>query len=103
MPIDNIRNIYRYYVNANGLEIVDTRNVGTVNSLTGVIEIDSFDTDADTTISFYSRPNSNDLVPTRNQILQIDSAKSTVLSNIDTVAAKGRSGAGDYITTPREQ
>tara|TARA_B110000444_G_scaffold22008_3_gene18265 strand:- start:1082 stop:2887 length:1806 start_codon:yes stop_codon:yes gene_type:complete len=101
--IDNIRNIYRYYVNANGLEIVDTRNVGTVNSLTGVIEIDSFDTDADTTISFYSRPNSNDLVPTRNQILQIDSAKSTVLSNIDTVAAKGSSGAGDYITTPREQ
>jgi hypothetical protein len=97
----NIRNIYRYYLNNDSVEILDERNVGTVNNLTGVIEIDDFNITSDTEISIFSRPKSNDIAPKRNQILEVDLANTTIESTIDTIATQGTSGANQYITTPR--
>ena len=99
----NVRSIYRYSLNADGVEILDEKNVGTVNTSTGVIEISDFNITADTLISIFSRPNSNDIAPKRNQIIEVDLANTTIESAVDTIATQGTSGASEYITTPREK
>ena len=90
-------------LNADGVEILDEKNVGTVNTSTGVIEISDFNITADTLISIFSRPNSNDIAPKRNQIIEVDLANTTIESAVDTIATQGTSGASEYITTPREK
>ena len=99
----NVRNIYRYSLNADGVEILDERSVGTVNVSTGIIEINDFNIDIETTIAIFSRPNSNDIAPKRNQIIHVDLTNTTIESSIDTIATRGTSGASEYITTPREK
>ena len=46
----------------------------------------------------FAIPNSNDIVPVRNQVLEIDTANSTVSADIDTVES-GASQAGTTYTT----
>ena len=99
----NIRNIYRYSLNADNVEILDERNVGTVNTLTGAIELADFNIASQTAISIFARPISNDVAPKRNQILEIDLLNTTIESTVDTIATRGTSGASEYITTPREK
>jgi len=99
----NIRNIYRYTLSSNGVEIVNERNVGTVNTSTGIIEIYDFDISSNTTISVFARPDSNDIAPKRNQIIEIDLINTKITSTIDTVATRGSAGASNYVTTPREK
>ena len=43
-------------------------------------------------------PNSNDIVPVRNQILEIDTTNSTVTGEVDTIAS-GSAQAGTSYTT----
>jgi len=99
---ENIRNIYRYYLNADDVEILDKRDCGTVNCSTGIVEINDFDLSAQTTISIFVRPASNDIAPKRNQIIEVDLTNTTVESLVDTIAVRGTSGASEYVTTPRE-
>tara|TARA_R110002153_G_scaffold118405_4_gene263163 strand:+ start:2394 stop:4208 length:1815 start_codon:yes stop_codon:yes gene_type:complete len=102
--VANIRNIYRYTVNADGVETTHKRNCGTVNFSTGKIEIDYFDITADTEIKIFARPNSNTLVPVRNQVIEIDASADTIItSSIDTVATKGTAGSLEYFTPARER
>ena len=102
--VANIRNIYRYTVNVDGVETTYKRNCGTVNFSTGKIEIDDFGIDANTEIKIFARPNSNTLVPIRNQVLVIDSGGDTIItSNIDTIATKGSAGSLEYFTPARER
>ena len=100
--VSNIRNIYRYTLNSDSVEILDERNVGTVNTSTGVIEIKDFNITSDTEITIFAQPDSNDVAPKRNQIIAIDSITTSIRSDIDTIATKGTAGASEYITTPRE-
>lgn len=100
---EGIRNIYRYTI-SNGLRVILQRNVGTVNYNTGEIKISDFDIDNDTPIAIYVRPRSNDIAPSRNQILEINNGQITsITSEIDTIAVAGLSGASNYNTVPREQ
>jgi hypothetical protein len=102
--VNNTRNIYMYRLNQNGVAIMTKRNVGLVNFETGVVTIDDFDIDANTEISIFAKPASNDVAPTRNQILEVDSVTHTKLSSsVDTIAIGGSTGAIDYETTPREE
>jgi|14BtaG_2_1085337.scaffolds.fasta_scaffold05935_2 hypothetical protein len=102
--VANIRNIYRYTVNADGIETIDKRNCGTVNFSTGKVEIDDFDITADTEIKIFARPNSNEIVPVRNQVLEIDAGSdTTITSSIDTIATKGTAGSLEYFTPARER
>ena len=99
---ENIRNIYRYSINADNVEILDKRNCGTVNCSTGIVEINDFSITAETTISIFVKPASNDIAPKRNQIIEVDLTNTTIESTIDTIAVRGTSGASEYVTTPRE-
>ena len=101
--VDNMRNIYQYRLNSNGVSIMTKRNIGTVDFNSGTVLIDDFDIDANTEISIFTKPASNDVAPKRNQILEIDSNIHTTLSaSIDTIAMGGSTGALDYSTTPRQ-
>jgi hypothetical protein len=100
----NTRNIYRYKEDAiTGLNIMTERNVGTINCETGLVTIEDFNIDTDTEISLFVKPASNDIAPSRNQIIELDSVVHTVVeSEIDTIATSGTAGAVEYNTTARE-
>jgi hypothetical protein len=100
--VKNTRTIYQYQLNANNVAIMTKRNVGTVDFKTGTVLIDDFDIDANTEITIFATPSSDDIAPTQNQILEIDSnTHSTLSSSVDTIATGGSIGAVNYATTPR--
>ena len=79
---------------------------GTVDYSTGQIvltsanitSISNVDGATSTLIRIFAIPNSNDIVPVRNQVLEIDTAGSTVGGEVDVVES-GSSQAGTTYTT----
>jgi len=80
---------------------------GTINYLTGVVEVNSLNVSnienvrgaASTVIEVTVKPNSNDLVPIRNQILEIDIANSSVTVEADTLVGGSANAGIGYTTT----
>ena len=68
-----------------------------INSL-NIISISDVDGVVSTTIRITSIPDSKDIVPVRNQILEIDMTNTTVIGEIDTIAV-GSTGASSSYTT----
>ena len=90
-----------YYLTGSTKTTVDSE-AGTINYETGEIIITSINitsvSNADGTITFTMKPASNDLVPVRNQVFQIDSTNMSVSGSVDTIAA-GTSNAGTAYST----
>jgi hypothetical protein len=90
-----------YYLTGSTKTTVDSE-AGTINYETGEIIINSINitsvVNADGTITFTMKPASNDLVPVRNQVFQIDSTNLSVSGSVDTIAA-GTSNAGTAYST----
>ena len=96
-----------YYISGSTKVYLTTGSVGTIDYTTGDIvltkiniatvgQVDSADS---TSIRLTVQPASNDVVPVRNQILQIDTVNLSVTGVADTIAA-GASDAGvNYTTT----
>lgn len=99
----NTRNIYRYRLNQAGIAILTDRNIGTVNCDTGQVIINDFDIDSNTEVTIFAKPASNDIAPSRNQILELDASLHTSnQASVDTIATGGSTGSINYETTPRE-
>jgi len=87
-----------YYVSGT-TKVYQAAAVGTVDYTTGdvvltkinITTVGDVDGAASTTVKIIVQPASNDVVPVRNQILQIDSVNISVTGTADTIAA----GAGD--------
>jgi len=102
---DGAGNLRVYYLSGT-TRIYTSSTFGTVNYTTGevvltsanITSISNVDGAASTLIRVFAIPNSNDIVPVRNQVLQIDTANSTVSADIDTVES-GSSQAGTTYTT----
>ena len=102
---DGAGNIRVYYLSGT-TRIYTSTSFGTVDYTTGEIiltsanitSISNIDGAASTRIRVFSIPNSNDVVPVRNQVLEIDTSNSTITGNIDTVES-GSSQAGTSYTT----
>ena len=102
---DGDGNIRRYYL-VGGVRTYTDETAGTIDYSTGHIKINSLDitsiSDVDdvssTTIRITSIPDSKDIVPVRNQILEIDMTNTTVTGEIDTIAV-GAAGASSSYTT----
>ena len=102
---DGAGNIRVYYLSGT-TRIYTSTSFGTVNYTTGeiiltsanVTSISNIDGAASTRIRVFSIPDSNDVVPVRNQVLEIDVSNSTITGNIDTVES-GSSQAGTSYTT----
>ena len=80
---------------------------GTINYLTGLVEVNSLNVSnienirgaASTIIEVTVKPNSNDLIPIRNQILEIDVANSSVTVEADTLVGGSANAGIGYTTT----
>jgi hypothetical protein len=98
---DGSGNLRTYYLTGTLKSYVNA-TAGTVDYATGAISITALTinsvSNSDGTITFTVIPNSNDLVPVRNQIFEIDSSKMEVVGAEDTIAT-GSSNAGTGYTT----
>ena len=98
---DGEGNIRTYYF-IGTTKTYESANVGTINYSTGELVLSSFNvatvSNSDDTITVTVIPNSNDIVPVRNQILEIDTTNLTVTGTADTIAS-GASNAGTSYTT----
>tara|TARA_B110000858_G_scaffold183174_1_gene223249 strand:+ start:181 stop:2022 length:1842 start_codon:yes stop_codon:yes gene_type:complete len=96
------RRIYTYRLDADRNEVKVDSDVGTLTPSTGEINFSAIFSDSQPTIKLYALPSSNDIVAKRNTLLQIDSDKSVVRADKDTVSISGAAGATDYITYNRQ-
>ena len=102
---DGDGNLRRYYF-VGVVKTYSDETAGTIDYSTGHIKINSLNitsiSDVDdvtsTTIRITSIPDSKDIVPVRNQILEIDMTNTTVTGEIDTIAV-GSTGASSSYTT----
>tara|TARA_B100000902_G_scaffold270300_1_gene256130 strand:+ start:311 stop:2176 length:1866 start_codon:yes stop_codon:yes gene_type:complete len=102
---DGAGNIRVYYLSGT-TRIYTSSSYGTINYTTGEIiltsshitSISNVDGAASTQIRVFAIPNSNDIAPVRNQVLQIDTSNSTITGEIDAVES-GSSQAGTTYTT----
>ena len=96
----NQRNIYLYKL-VNGVPQSVNDDIGKIYLDTGKIEINGIRPDEITELTITVIPNSDDLFPNRDQLLQIGSITAT--GEIDTIVTGGTSGAVNYVTTPRSR
>jgi hypothetical protein len=97
----NNRTVYLYKV-VNGSRI-RIKDAGLIEPASGKVTLSGFRPDDDTSIRITVVPNSNDLAPKRNQLLEIDLLSTTVIGEIDTIAVAGSAGAINYNTTARHR
>ena len=102
---DGAGNLRVYYLNGT-VRVYTSSAYGTVNYTTGQIvltsahitSISNVDGVVSTQVRIFSTPNSNDIVPVRNQVLEIDTVNSSVSGGIDEIES-GSSQAGTSYTT----
>jgi len=104
---DGLGNIRRYYVKGSA-RVYTATNQGTINYSTGQItlnslnitEIENIRGKESTVIEITVIPNSNDIVPVRDQILKIDTENSSFFVEIDTYASGSSQAGVGYTTSP---
>jgi len=104
---DNGSGILRLYYEVAGVRIYQDETAGTVDYTIGKIVISNInittisdvDGAASSIIRITASPDSNDIVPVRNQILEIDFVNSTVTGEVDTVATGDSAAGSSYNTT----
>ena len=102
---DGAGNLRAYYMSGSTRIYTDS-TYGTVNYTTGEVvltsahltSISNVDGAASTRVRVFVIPNSNDIVPVRNQILSIDTSNSSITGEVDAIAS-GSSQAGTAYTT----
>ena len=102
---DGAGNLRVYYLSGT-TRVYTSRTFGTVDYTNGkvtltsanITSISNVDGATSTLIRIFAIPNSNDIVPVRNQVLEIDTANSSVGGEVDVVES-GSSQAGTTYTT----
>ena len=103
---DGQGNVRMYYL-VSGVKTYENNTQGTINYTTGQITLTSLNIasisnirgSASTVIELTVKPNSNDVIPVRDQILQIDVANSQVVVETDSFASGTSDGGTTYTTT----
>ena len=103
---DGAGNIRVYYLSGT-TRIYTSTTFGTVDYTTGEIvltsanitSISNVDGAASSRIRVFAIPNSNDIAPVRNQVLEIDTSNSTITGEIDTVESGSAQAGTTYTTT----
>ena len=102
---DGAGNVRVYYLSGT-TRIYTSSSYGTIDYTTGEIiltsahltSISNVDGAASTRVRIFVKPDSNDIVPVRNQVLSIDTTNSTVTGSVDEIES-GSSQAGTTYTT----
>ena len=103
---DGIGNIRRYYLTGSTRNYVNNTQ-GTVNYATGQIVVSSLNISAvenirgaaSSVIEITTEPNSNDIVPVRDQIISIDTSNSSITVEADTFVGGSADAGVGYTTT----
>ena len=103
---DGNGNLRRFYLVGNTRTYLDNA-AGTIDYTNGhikingikIISVEDVDGEASVKIRLTAVPNSKDIVAVRNQILEIDFTNSTVLGEVDTIAAGVPGAASSFVTT----
>ena len=103
---DGQGNVRRYYI-VSGVRTYANNTQGTINYSTGQITLNSLNIasisnirgSASTVIELTVKPNSNDVVPVRNQILEIDTANSSITVTADSFVGGSADAGVGYTTT----
>ena len=82
-------------------KVVTISDCGVVNPTEGTITLNSFIPDTTASIRISVTPESLDIAPKRDEILSIDSTRTTMSADKDTIATSGSSGSINYTTTSR--
>jgi hypothetical protein len=93
---DGVGNLRLYYL-VSGVRTYINNTAGTVDYEKGKITINSIvitgvglvDNQSSSQVRITALPNSNDITPVRNQILEIDQINTTYISNVDATASTG--------------
>jgi hypothetical protein len=104
---DNGSGVLRLYYLVAGVRVYEDVTAGTVDYTTGSIIINSInittisnvDGASSSIIRVTATPDSKDIVPLRNQLLEIDFVNSTVTGEIDTVSTGDSAAGSTYSTT----
>ena len=96
----------RYYLVA-GVRIYENSAAGTVDYTTGeiiinainIITLSNVDGASSSIIRITASPDSNDIIPLRNQILEIDFVNTTINGGVDTIATGDSAAGTSYNTT----
>ena len=103
---DGAGNVRRYYI-VSGVRTYANNTQGTINYDTGQITLNSLNIasisnirgSASTVIELTVKPDSNDVVPVRNQILEIDTANSSITVTADSFVGGSADAGVGYTTT----
>jgi len=103
---DNGSGVLRLFFIVAGVRVYKDETVGTIDYITGsivinninIISISDVDGAASSIIRITVIPDSSDIVPLRNQILEIDFINTTVTGEVDTIST-GDSAAGSIYNT----
>lgn len=84
-----------------GKNVTVINNAGSLDVGNGKATIHSFSVDSNQTIKISVIPNSLDIAPKRDQLLNIDQQYVSITGEVDTISTAGASGSIDYNTNSR--
>ena len=100
---DGNGNIRTYYLVGGTSRTYLNNTAGTVDYSTGLVTLPSLTitgtSNSDGTVSVVVQPKSNDIVPVRNQILEIDFTNTKVTAEVDTIESGGSAAGTGYATS----
>ena len=99
---DGRGNIRTYYLVGGTTRTYLDNTAGTIDYTNGKITLTSLTisgtSNTDGTIDVVVQPNSNDVVPVRNQLVEIDFANTTITAQVDTIESGGSAAGTGYTT-----
>jgi hypothetical protein len=95
------RNVYAYRIDSLGNKVAVLSSIGTLTPSTGKIQFNPIPSTANADINIYVKPASNDVAVKRNNLLQIDTDKTTIVGSIDSITTSGIAGAINFETVNR--
>ena len=100
---DGNGNIRTFYLLGGTTKTITNATAGTINYTTGVVVLTSFDisstTNTNSTIDITIKPDSNDIIPVRQQVIEIDTVATTVSAEVDEFAAGSATAGVGYTTS----
>ena len=100
---DGNGNLRTFYLLGGTTKTITNAEAGTVNYNTGVVVLTSFNitsvTNTDGTIGVTVKPDSNDVIPVRQQVIEIDTVATTVTAEVDDFATGSATAGVGYSTS----
>ena len=99
---DGNGNLRTYYLVGGTTRTYLDTSAGSIDYITGKVVVDSITisgtSNASGTVDILIQPNSNDIVPVRNQLVEIDLSNTKIKAEVDTIVSGGSSAGTGYTT-----